>query len=135
MSKSTKILLAVAAAAGAFILMQVYLNLSSAAVQLTPEEQQARLKQMVAEVKPSLPMQVHPLVTWFDVKSKNSTIIYKYKIHVPGSQLTGKRAQFESALKDSTAAWLAKFALPANTDIDCELYDEEQRYVYTIKIE
>src|SRR6185295_18526872 len=98
MSTSTKTLLAVVAAAVVgFLLMQAFLQWPTSKP-LTTEERRAQLDDMVAGVKPTLPMKVHPLVTWFDIKAEKDMIVYKYKIHVQRNNVVSKRGQMEAEL-------------------------------------
>ena len=46
----------------------------------TPQEVQAQVEKEVADLKPTLPREVHPIVTWFDVEARWHTIVYKYKV-------------------------------------------------------
>src|SRR5262249_25123951 len=101
----------------------------------SPQETQAELEKQVASVKQTLPMQVHPIVTWFDVEAAPQTVIYKYKIHAPRAQVMARRAEMEEQMKGSMAGWLAKLTLPSGTSIQCELYDENGSYLYRLDLD
>ena len=134
MTTSTKILLVVVAAGVGFLLMQLFLHLPGGAP-LTPEQRQAQINEMVDGVKSTLPRKVHPNVTWFDVKAEKDRIVYLYKIHAPRATVMSRRTQMEADLKKSTMAWLAKAAMPSGVGIKCELYDENQSFLYGIVLD
>lgn len=101
---------------------------------LSSEELQARIEQDVANLKPTLPQKVHPIVTWFDVEADRHTIVYKYQVHVPRSVLMGKRREMEEQMKGSFTSFAVSMMLPRGAKAQAALYDDDKRYAYTIDV-
>jgi hypothetical protein len=98
----------------------------------TQKEIQADLERDVANLKKTLPQEVHPLVTWFDVEAGRQTIIYKYKIKAPRSVIMNKREEMERDLKGSVAVAAAKFMLPRGVKMRCDLFDQRGTFLFGI---
>jgi hypothetical protein len=101
----------------------------------SPKEIQANLERDVAKIKETLPQQVHPLVTWFDVEAGRQTIIYKYKLHAPRALIMNKRREMEKELKSSLTIGVAKFMIPSGVKMQCELYDEHGSFMFSIDLD
>jgi hypothetical protein len=66
-----------------------------------PQEVQAQVEKEVADLKPTLPREVHPIVTWFDVEARWHTIVYKYKIRAPREVIVAKKKELETQLREA----------------------------------
>jgi hypothetical protein len=130
-SNVIKGLLVVAVFVGAFFGSQAFYNLSRP---LSSKEIKARLEQDVANIKPTLPQDVHPLVTWFDVEARQTTIVYKYRVKAPRSAMLSKRAELEGQMQGSLAVRAALLMLPRGASAQCELYDQNGGYLYTLDL-
>ncbi len=132
MGNVAKVVLGLVAFAGAFVAMQVCTSLARPQ---TPKEIQAQIEKEVAEIKPTLPKKVHPVVTWFDIEAGKQTIIYKYKIDAPREVILNKRADMEAELKKGLTGWAAQMMMPRGVKMRCELYDMQQNYLYAIDLD
>jgi hypothetical protein len=124
--------------AGGMVFIMVFLVSSAFLAPKKPQsrrEIQAQIEQEVARLKPTLPQQVHPMVTWIDVEAEPQTIIYKYKVHASRDAILSKRADMEQELKHGWAGWAAKMTLPEGVSMKCEIFDENRSYLFTIEIE
>ena len=101
----------------------------------TPKEIQAQVDEEVAQLKPTLPQQVHPMVTWFDVESGPRMIIYKYQIHGSRSAVMSKREELEAEMKKSPVMWAAKMMMPRGVSMRCELYDDNKQFMFAIDLD
>jgi hypothetical protein len=130
-NNAVKVLLAVAAFAGAFVGSQALYKMSRPR---TSQEIQADVDRDVANLKSTLPQDVHPMVTWFDVASGSETIIYKYKVKVPRSALMARRKEMEKELEHGFAGWAVAVMLPRDVHAQAEFYDQNGSYAFTVDI-
>jgi hypothetical protein len=100
----------------------------------TPQEIQAQLERDVANLKETLPQKVHPMVTWFDVEAGQQTIIYKYQIHASRSAVMAKRKELEEQMAHSPLVWAAMLMLPSDVKAQCDLYDDNKSYMFSIDL-
>jgi hypothetical protein len=114
----------------AFLVAQLFFRAPPSA-----KEVQAQVDEEVARLKPTLPQQVHPMVTWFDVESGPRMIIYKYQLHASRSQVMAKREEMEAELKKSPMIWAAKLMMPQGVTMRCELYDNNRDYMFGIDLD
>jgi hypothetical protein len=101
----------------------------------SPREVQAQIDDEVARLKPTLPQDVHLMVTWFDVDSGPRMIIYKYRIHATRSSIMSKREEMEAEMKKSPMIWAAKLMMPKGVSMRCELYDDNKQYMFAIDLD
>ncbi len=126
----------VVAAGGAFLAaFAVSHGVMNLARPLTPKEKQDRLEQSVASMKKNLPQQVHPIVIWFDVEAGNQALIYKYKILASRETIMARRSHMEKEMKGSMVGWAAKWLLPEGVRVQCDLYDENESFMYSLDLE
>lgn len=116
----------------AFVAAQV---LSGAAKPQTPQELQAQIEKEVADLKPTLPREVHPIVTWFDVEARWHTIVYKYKVRAPREVIVAKKKELETQLKGSLLLGAATMMMPKDVKMLYELYDGGGDYLYTLDLD
>jgi len=101
----------------------------------TPQEAQAQLERDVAGIKKTLPQECGPSVTWFDAEARWHTIVYKYKVRIPREVIVANKKQLEAQLKSSMVLGAAKFMMPSNAKMICELYDDGGGYIYTLDLD
>jgi hypothetical protein len=130
-SNAVKVLIAVVVFVGAFVGSQAFYKMTRTR---TPQEIQAQVEQDVASLKPTLPQEVHPLVTWFDIEAGPQTMIYKYKVKAPRATIVAKRAEMEAEMAHGFTSWAITMMLPRDVHAQAELYDQNGKYVYTLDL-
>jgi hypothetical protein len=126
-----KVAIVVALFGGAFLGSQA---LYQASRPLTEKELEAALERQVEQVKPTLPQDVHPMVTWFDVEARGDTIVYKYRVHTTRSALLSKRKELREQMQGSFTSWAVSMMLPRGAKAEAALYDDNGTYAYTVDV-
>ena len=132
MGKLAAVVLAGCICLAAFVVVEV---VSLTARPPTPHEIQVQLEQDVAQLKPTLPQDEGPLVTWFDVEAEWQTMVYKYKVHAQRDLVVAKKKELESQLKGSMVLGAAKMMMPKGVKVKYELYDDRGAYIYTLDLD
>ena len=101
----------------------------------SPQELQAQVEKEVADLKTTLPREVHPIVTWFDVEARWHTIVYKYKVRAPREVIVAKKKELETQLKGSLMLGAATMLMPKDVKMLYELYDGGGSYIYTLDLD
>jgi hypothetical protein len=132
MGKIVTVVIGGAVFLAAFVAAQVFFV---AGKPQTPQDVQTQVEKEVASVKPTLPKDIGPAVTWFDIEAQWQTIVYKYKVHVPREVVVAKKKELEAQVKGSMLLGAAKFLMPKEVKMKYELYDDGGSFIYTLDID